>query len=132
MQGRFDGVLYSVLCGMYFHRHGSPKSLLKFIEVLRKEINVFFKATQNMYFWFLHGIKQSISTEIQLMRYKLFLIFLVLFLLISKTEFFNIFFIIWNGIFCEKILIMENSKQTFIQILDYNDMGNFNFSENQC
>lgn len=26
---------------------------------------------------------------------------------------------------------MENSKQAFIQIHDYNNMGNFNFSENQ-
>lgn len=26
---------------------------------------------------------------------------------------------------------MENSKETFIQICDYNDMANFNFSENQ-
>lgn len=35
------------------------------------------------------------------------------------------------GFFCEKILLKENSKQTFIQIPDYDGIANFNFSENQ-
>lgn len=42
----------------------------------------------------------------------------------SKTVFLNT---LRHGIFCERILLMENSKQTFIHILDCDDIANFIF-----
>lgn len=38
--------------------------------------------------------------------------------------------ILTHGIFCEKILLMENSKQTFIHILYCDDIVNFKFWRN--